>query len=116
MSTAQTAPAAHQLHWLALVLTPSLGPSRCRRLVEHFGSANAVFRASLTELEAAGLQAAAAQSIALGKSAELAQEEMVRAASVGAQILTLDDSAYPPLLKQIYDPPVALYVLSLIHI
>lgn len=110
MSTAQTPPAAHQLHWLALALTPSLGPSRCRRLVEHFGSANAVFRASLTELEAAGLQAVAAQSIALGKSAELAQEEMVRAASVGAQILTLDDPAYPPLLKQIYDPPVALYV------
>ncbi|MGA1998964.1 MAG: DNA-processing protein DprA [Terriglobales bacterium] len=110
MSTAQTGPAAHQLHWLALALTPSLGPSRCRRLVEHFGSANAVFRASLTELEAAGLHAVAAQSIALGKSAELAQEEMVRAASVGAQILTLDDPAYPPLLKQIYDPPVALYV------
>ncbi|MBZ5510621.1 MAG: DNA-processing protein DprA [Acidobacteriia bacterium] len=110
MSIANTAPAAHQLHWLALALTPSLGPSRCRRLVEHFGSANAVFRATLTELEAAGLQAVAAQSIALGKSAELAQEEMVRAASVGAQILTLDDPAYPPLLKQIYDPPVALYV------
>jgi DNA processing protein len=110
MSTAQTPPAAHQLHWLALALTPSLGPSRCRRLVEHFGSANAVFAASLTELEGAGLQAVAAQSIALGKSAELAQEEMVRAASVGAQILTLDDPAYPPLLKQIYDPPVALYV------
>ena len=34
----------------------------------------------------------------------------MRAASVGAQILTLDDPAYPPLLKQIYDPPVALYV------
>ena len=110
MSTANTDPAAHHLHWLALALTPSLGPSRCRRLVEHFGSANAVFRASLTELEAAGLQAIAAQSIALGKSAELAQEEMVRAASVGAQILTLDGPAYPPLLKQIYDPPVVLYV------
>ncbi len=110
MSTANTAPAAHQLHWLALALTPSLGPSRCRRLVEHFGNTNAVFRASLTELEAAGLQAVAAQSIALGKSAELAQEEMVRAASVGAQILTLDDPVYPALLKQIYDPPVALYV------
>jgi DNA processing protein len=110
MSTAMTDPAAHQLHWLALALTPSLGPSRCRRLVEHFGSANAVFAASLTELEAAGLHAVAAQSIALGKSAELAQEEMVRAASVGAQILTLDDPVYPALLKQIYDPPVALYV------
>ncbi|MBZ5629243.1 MAG: DNA-processing protein DprA [Acidobacteriia bacterium] len=110
MSAAQSSPEDHHLHWLALALTPSLGPSRCRRLVEHFGNTQAVFAASLTELEAAGLSAAAAQSIALGRSAELAQEEMVRAASVGAQILTLDDPAYPPLLKQIYDPPVALYV------
>jgi DNA processing protein len=110
MSTTQASAFPHHLQWLALALTPSLGPSRCRRLVEHFGSTKAVFTASLTELEAAGLPAVAAQSIALGKSAEQAQEEMVRAASVGAQILTLDDAAYPPLLKQIYDPPVALYV------
>ena len=110
MSSAHASPETHHLQWLALALTPSLGPSRCRRLVEHFGSTNAVFTATLTELEAAGLPATAAQAIALGKSAELAQEEMVRAASVGAQILTLDDPAYPPLLKQIYDPPVALYV------
>jgi DNA processing protein len=110
MSTAKFAPATHHVQWLALALTPSLGPSRCRRLVEHFGSTKAVFTASLTELEAAGLPAAAAQSIALGKSSELAQEEMVRAASVGAQIVTLDDAGYPPLLKQIYDPPVTLYV------
>jgi DNA processing protein len=110
MATVFPVPDPHHLHWLALALTPSLGPSRCRRLVEHFGGTAAVFTASLTELEAAGLHATAAQSIALGKSAELAQEEMVRAASVGAQILSLDDPAYPPLLKQIYDPPVVLYV------
>ncbi len=110
MSTTQTFVHPHHLHWLALALTPSLGPSRCRRLVEHFGGTQAVFAASLTELEAAGLAAVAAQSIALGKSGEAAQEEMVRAASVGAQIVTLDDPAYPPLLRQIYDPPVALYV------
>ncbi len=110
MSDSDFATSTHQLHWLALALTPSLGPSRCRRLVEHFGSTQAIFHASLTELEGAGLAATAAQSIALGKSSELAQEEMVRASSVGAQILTLDDAAYPALLKQIYDPPVALYV------
>jgi DNA processing protein len=110
MSNTKVVPVAHHLQWLALALTPSLGPSRCRRLVEHFGTTNAVFIASLTELEGAGLPVAAAQSIALGRSSDLAQEEMVRAASVGAQILTLDDDAYPPLLRQIYDPPVALYV------
>lgn len=96
--------------WLALALTPTLGPSRTRRLVEHFESVENVFRASLTELEAAGLQAAAAQSIATGKSHDLAQEEMVRAAAAGAHVIALGDAAYPPRLKQIYDPPVVLYV------
>jgi len=98
------------LSWLALALTPGLGPTRARKLAEHFSSAESVFRASLTELEACGLHAAAAQAIATGKSAALAQDELGKAAEAGARILTLSDPAYPPLLRQIYDPPVVLYV------
>ncbi len=79
-------------------------------MVEHFQSVANVFRASLTELEAAGLPAQAAQSIGTGKSAESAEAEMVRATSSGVYILTLDDPLYPALLRQIYDPPVVLYV------
>jgi DNA processing protein len=101
---------ANALHWLALALTPGLGPTRTRKLAQHFGGIENVFRASLTELEAAGLQAHSAQAIATGKSQEMAQEELVRATTAGAQVITLDDPAFPPLLRQIYDPPVALYV------
>ncbi len=104
------APEESFLPWLALVLTPGLGPTRARRLVEHFGGAEAIFRASLTELEATGIQAASAQSLGTGKSMELAREESVRAAAAGAKILTLDDPAYSAQLKQIYDPPLVLYV------
>ena len=104
-------PVAEQtLHWLALGLTPGLGPSRARRLVELFGSIAALFRASLTELEATGLLAVSAQSVGTGKSLELAQEELARAASAGAVIVSLDDPAYPVRLKEIYDPPPVLYV------
>lgn len=69
---------AGQAWWLALTLTPGLGPTRAKRLVEFFGGVEGVFRASLTELEAAGLPAAAAQSLATGRSIELAQDELVR--------------------------------------
>ncbi len=110
MQSALNTVAAHQLEWLALLLTPGLGPTRSRHLVEHFGSIWRVFRASLTELEAAGLPAPAAQAIGTGKSLEAAEQELVRASAAGAQILTLDDAAYPPLLRHIYDPPVVLYV------
>lgn len=98
------------LHWLALALTPGLGPTRSRRVVEHFGSVEAVFRASLTELEATGMIAQSAQSLGTGKSLELAQEELVRARAGGVQILSLDDPNYPVRLKEIYDPPLVLYV------
>src|SRR5438445_6899543 len=109
VSAARTARANTHL-WLALVLTPGLGPTRGRKLAEHCGGIEKVFQASLTELEAAGLQAHSAQSIATGKSQELAQEELVRVATAGAQIVDLDDAEYPPLLKQIYDPPLVLFV------
>ena len=91
-------------------MTPGLGPTRARKLVEHFGSAEAVFRASLTELESTGIQAVSAQSLATGKSAELAREEIARAAAVDVTLLSFDDASYPPRLKEIYDPPLVLYV------
>ncbi len=98
------------LSWLALVLTPGLGPTRGRRLAAQFGSVENVFKASLTELEAMGIPAASAQSLATGRSTELAQDELARAASAGIGLVSIDDPRYPPPLKQIYDPPLALYV------
>jgi len=103
-------PASHQLEWLALTLTPGLGPTKSKKLVEHFGSLEALFRASLTELEATGMQAVSAQAIATGKSAELAREEIAKASEGGATLVCIDDPAYPPRLKEIYDPPLVLYM------
>ena len=98
------------LHWLALSLTPGLGPTRARRLVELLGGIDGVFRASLTELEATGIPAVSAQSLGTGRSLELANDEQAKAASAGVQVVPLDDPAYPTRLKQIYDPPIVLYV------
>jgi DNA processing protein len=111
LSVATVSPSAtHLVEWLALLLTPGLGPTRSRKLVEHFGSAEKVFHASLTELESTGIKAASAQSIATGKSIELAREEHARALAAGVTILSMDDPFYPPRLKEIYDPPLVLYV------
>ena len=109
-NAAVSAPAMHLLEWLAISLTPGLGPTKARKLVEHFGSAEAVLRASLTELESTGIQAVSAQSLATGKSAELAREEIARAAAADISMVSLDDPAYPPRLKEIYDPPPILRV------
>jgi DNA processing protein len=111
VSNAVASPAAsHLLEWLAIALTPGLGPTKARKLVEHFGSPEAVLRASLTELEAAGIQAVSAQALATGKSAELAREQIAGATAAGATVISMDDPFYPPGLKEIYDPPLILYV------
>jgi DNA processing protein len=104
-------PASHEgTYWLALALTPGLGPSRIKKLIEQYGTAERVFQASLTELEATGMRAVSAQSLATGKSFELAQEECTKAAEASARIISLTDPEYPLRLKEIYDPPVILFV------
>ncbi len=91
-------------------LTPGLGPTRGKRLVEFFGSIDAVFNVSLTELEAAGLPAPAAQSLGMGRSLELANDEVARAKAAGIQLVAQGCPTYPSRLRQIYDPPLVLYV------
>jgi DNA processing protein len=110
LTNAVAAPSAHILEWLAITLTPGLGPTRSRKLVEHFGGVEAIFHASLTELEGSGLQAVSAQSIGTGKSEELAREEMAKAAAENVVIVTNEDTLFPPRLKEIYDPPLLLYI------
>jgi DNA processing protein len=75
------------LQWLALTLTPGLGPTRSRHLVQHRGSIAAVFWATLTELEATGLLAVSAQALGTAKSLELAQEEITRTMAAAVRLV-----------------------------
>src|SRR6202030_52144 len=64
-------PASYQsTYWLALALTQGLGPTRIKKLIEHYGTAERVFQASLTELEATGRRGGSAQTPGSGKDRE----------------------------------------------
>jgi DNA processing protein len=100
-----------RLAWLALVLTPGMGPTRCGRAVQRLGGvAERLFSASLTELEGLGLPAEAAQFVFDGRARMAAVEEAGRVTDAGASFLTRDDEAYPGRLLEIYDPPPVLWV------
>ena len=117
VAVAASNPASYQAtYWLALALTTGLGPTRIKKLIEHYGTAERVFQASLTELEATGMRAVSAQSIATGKSLELAQQECANAAETGARIISLSDPEYPMRLKEIYDPPIVLFVKGSVEV
>jgi len=78
-------------------------------LLERFRTPQAVFRASRTELEAAGVSGAVAQSIASGCTFEDAVAQQEKMAECGAEVVAMGDPRYPQLLRQIFDPPLLLF-------
>ena len=56
------------------------------------------------------LSKAAVSHLRSGEARRRAEGELARAASLGLGIVALSDPDYPPLLRQIYDPPAVLYV------
>lgn len=98
------------LGWLALALTPGLGTRLSGKLLREFGSPEAIFAASLTQLEACHLPAETAQAIASQKPLRDAEQELARVRSAQVRLLHWEEHEYPSLLKQIYDPPPLLYV------
>lgn len=96
--------------WIALNMTPGVGPRAATKLLERFGSAEAVFAATRAELEQLRLRPEAIESIMARDLFDRAGVEVERVRSMGADILLLDDGVYPQLLREIFDPPITLYV------
>ncbi len=96
--------------WIALNMTPGVGPRVTSRLLEHFGSAEAVFDAPRRELALLRLTPEAIESIANRDLHARADAEIEKIRKLNGDILVLDDGVYPTLLRETYDPPVVLYV------
>jgi DNA processing protein len=98
-----------ELHWLALKLVPGLGTRKSLQLLDMFRSPEAIFRASRGELESCGLSGSVAQSIASGCTFEDAADQQQKLLNFGAEIICINDGRYPARLRDIFDPPVALF-------
>jgi DNA processing protein len=109
MTAAPVLSIEEELHWLALRLAPGLGTRRAGLLLERFHTPQAIFRASASELEAAGLSGAVARSVASGCSFDEAATQQQKMKEAGAHLITLGDARYPDLLRRVYDPPPVLF-------
>jgi len=98
-----------ELYWLALKLIPGLGTRTSGKLLDRFRTPQAIFRASRTELEAAGLSGALAQSIASGCTFDDAAAQQEKMSQTGAVLVTIGDPRYPQILRDIFDPPTLLF-------
>jgi DNA processing protein len=96
---------------VALNLIAGVGPIRVRQLLQHFGEAPAILRAPAAALQAVrGIGPETASAIANWEKGVDLAGEMKRICEFGCRIVTQLDLEYPELLRQIYDPPVVLYV------
>jgi DNA processing protein len=97
---------------VALNLIPGVGPIRTRQLLDHFGgdpvSILGATRAALDHVP--GIGESIASAIAGWESTVDLAGEMRRIRDAGVTVLGFNDPDYPELLKQIYDPPLVLYV------
>jgi DNA processing protein len=95
---------------LGLTKLEGLGVRGAHRLVEHFGSAQGAYMASLTELESCGIPARVAQAIFAQAGLQEATRDLETSAQAGCQVVAYSSDDYPALLKQTPDPALVLYI------
>lgn len=106
--------------WLQLAHAPGLAPAVLQILLDTFGSPAALLRASDLAIAEAS-SAAAAQAVRASERGDLdvcTDAALAWLDAPGNVLVTLNDPAYPPRLRDLHDPPPLLYVkgrLDLLH-
>lgn len=90
--------------------TAAIPPAKALRLLEHFGSAEAVYQTPTEELAKLCRFDARERQRLETRSLAPACRIIERCRGLNVFILPVTDAAYPARLKEIYDPPLALYV------
>ncbi|SVA60705.1 uncharacterized protein METZ01_LOCUS113559, partial [marine metagenome] len=96
---------------VVLNLLEGIGPVRVRQLLEFFGDATKVLQASRpTLMRVKGIGDDLAGALSQWQSTTDLVGELKRVEDFGVQLVFQTDDEYPELLREIYDPPIVLYV------
>jgi DNA processing protein len=99
-----------KLHWLAISTLPGIGGATAQKLIERFGSVEAVFAAPDEELLRVPRFTAEVVARLRAVSLEAIEAELASLADEGLQVVTWDDEDYPANLRLVYDAPPVLFV------
>jgi DNA processing protein len=98
--------------YVALALTPGIGPGRLHAILEACHTATGAFSAPFAFLRTIpGLTPAAASAVAAG-SVDVGARAIEGAERLGGRVLILDDPEYPALLRHIPEPAPVLFALG----
>jgi DNA processing protein len=97
--------------YLTLNLLSGIGPVRVRRLLQAFGCPEDALRAGRDAvMRVEGFGPELAERVADWESQIDLARERRRIREIGAQVLTQEDDGYPATLREVFDPPIVLYV------
>lgn len=97
------------LDWVALNLTPGIGPVIGRKLLNHFGFPASIFRATRGQLMEFGLKADIAGAILEKTAFPEAERQLAALSRSGGWGISLNDPDYPEGLREIHDAPIVIY-------
>jgi DNA processing protein len=95
---------------LQMFLVRGLGLRSANALIQRFKNPEAVLGARREELELLGVPPEVAEDVLSSKAAERADAEWARARELKIEIIDILSPGYPPLLREIFDPPIVLYI------
>ena len=100
--------------WLTLNQTPGLGNAGICQLLAKFGSPEAIFNASISQLREV-VDDEIARKINHGVNIDAITPTLDWLKKDNAHVVTLADSTYPQKLLEISNPPVVLYAIGNLH-
>jgi len=104
---------SHDLkYWLAISRLSQIGSARLLKLWHYFKNMEAAWNASRESLREAKLDERSIEIFFLEKNKINPEELLTELDEHHIQVARIIDPIYPPLLKQIYDPPALLYFLG----
>lgn len=101
---------------IVLNMLPHVGPMRFGKLRDHFGSAVTILKATGDQLrQVSGIGEEVSSSIRTWAQVVDLAAELKLVSDAGARVVIAADAEYPPLLREIADPPIVLYVLGTLN-
>lgn len=97
-------------YWVGFNLMPGIGRAKFSKLEGYFGDLEKAWNAGSAELRSAGLDTKSVETILAKRSQISLDAELERLERYKIKVLTWNDPAYPPKLREIYDVPPVLYV------
>jgi len=95
--------------WIWLNQKACLSRSKQTRLLSHFGSIEAIYKANLSLYTELDFLTSEELNLLTKKDIEDCYEELGKLRKIGGGIITIDSPEYPEILKEISSPPNVLY-------